>query len=241
MAAVKTCRRQGLAGFTLMELAIVLFIIALLIGGLLMPLSSQVDLRNASDTQKNLAEIRDALVGYAAANGRLPCPATSASNGLEAPLGGGACTACLPDCFLPAATLGVSPTDNQGYSVDAWRQRIRYAVTAANGNAFTTAGGMRASWSAPLAPNLRVCADSACATVLASNAVAVVYSVGANGPTGGTSADEMENPNPNSGTNPDPTAGTFVSHEQRAGFDDVVTWLSPNVLYNRMIAAGQLP
>ncbi|MCK7493185.1 MAG: hypothetical protein MZW92_18280 [Comamonadaceae bacterium] len=24
-------------------------------------------------------------------------------------------------------------------------------------------------------------------------------------------------------------------------FDDIVTWLSPNVLYNRLIAAGQLP
>ena len=35
-----------------------------------------------------------------------------------------------------------------------------------------------------------------------------------------------------------------VSHTPTTGaneFDDIVAWLSPNVLYNRMIAAGRLP
>ncbi|MCF8184500.1 MAG: hypothetical protein K9J43_05940, partial [Polynucleobacter sp.] len=47
----------------------------------------------------------DALLGYAAINGRLPCPATAASNGAESPIGGGVCTNPY-NGFLPAATLG---------------------------------------------------------------------------------------------------------------------------------------
>lgn len=56
---------------------------------------------------------------------------------------------------------------------------------------------------------------------------------------GGT--DEAANPNPNSANNDQ----VFVSHPRSAAagneFDDIVVWLSPDVLYNRMVAAGQLP
>ena len=62
-------------GFTLIEMAIVLMIVGLLLGGMLVPLSAQMDQRNISDTQKSLSEIKEALIGYAMANGRLPCPA----------------------------------------------------------------------------------------------------------------------------------------------------------------------
>ena len=62
-------------GFTLIEMAIVLMIVGLLLGGLLVPLSAQMDQRNISDTQKAMSEIKEALIGYAMANGRLPCPA----------------------------------------------------------------------------------------------------------------------------------------------------------------------
>ncbi len=51
-----------------------------------------------------------------------------------------------------------------------------------------------------------------------------------------TSADELENSNINDDfvfrtpTQPGPNE-----------FDDLVTWISPNILYNRLIAAGRLP
>lgn len=244
-------------GFTLTELAIVLLIVALLIGGLLMPMSSQVDLRNQSETQKRLADINDALLGYAAANGRLPCPAKVDSNGVEAPEGGGVCETPHGG-FLPASTLGITPTNPNGFAVDAWNQPIRYAVTTANGNAFTTAGSMRTSTIAALAPDLRICpgqvanpitnpgaANAACNGLsLSTTAVAVIYSLGKNGSTGGTGADESHNPNPNTGVAAD---RAFISHLEtpatapQGEFDDIVVWLSPNVLYNRLIAAGQLP
>jgi hypothetical protein len=71
----------------------------------------------------------------------------------------------------------------------------------------------------------------------------VIYSIGPNGRTGGTSTDEAQNPNPNSAD----TDRLFVSRSYRgegtaAGeFDDVLVWLSPHILYNRMVAAGKLP
>ncbi len=68
-------------GFTLIELAIVLFVVALLLGGMLLPLAAQQDIRNYGDTQKILVEARDALLGFAVANDRLPCPAANAATG----------------------------------------------------------------------------------------------------------------------------------------------------------------
>ena len=48
-------------GFTLIELAVALFIIALLLGSILVPLATQVEQRQISETQKTMEEIRDAL------------------------------------------------------------------------------------------------------------------------------------------------------------------------------------
>src|SRR5205814_4565643 len=62
-------------GFSLVELAVAVAIIALLLAGALIPLSTQIDVRNSADTQRNMESIRDAIIGFAQANGRLPCPA----------------------------------------------------------------------------------------------------------------------------------------------------------------------
>ena len=66
----------GNAGFTLVELAVALAIIGLLLGMLIVPLSTQVDQQRIGDTQRQLDLIREAVIGFAVANGRLPCPAT---------------------------------------------------------------------------------------------------------------------------------------------------------------------
>lgn len=52
-------------GFTLIELAIVLVIITILIGGLAMPLSAQIQARRIAETNKTLDEAREAIIGYA--------------------------------------------------------------------------------------------------------------------------------------------------------------------------------
>ena len=75
-------------GFTLVEMAIVLVVVGLLVSAFLTPLRMQIELRNNSETQASLLEIRDALIGYAlshnALDGRpfLPCPDTD-GDGVE--------------------------------------------------------------------------------------------------------------------------------------------------------------
>ena len=242
-------------GFTLTEMAIVMVIMALLIGGMLLPLSAQRDIQNINSTQRQLSDISEALLGFAAANGRLPCPASPASTGMENPAGGGAC-ANPKDGFVPGTTLGIGPTDSQGYVLDAWGNRIRYAVTnwqsstgALHPNAFTAVDGIKSAWNdsaATITPNLRVCSTStgisgsACAVnmTLSYETAAILISSGRNGGLTPTGPDELANTDNNS---------TFVSHmptpadAPQGEFDDIVVWLSPNILYNRMIAAGRLP
>ena len=247
--------KRNSSGFTLAELAIVVVIVGLLMGSLLLTMSTQLDQRKRNDTQQTLDLARDALIGYAIANGRLPCPALPAATGVEAPLGGGACTAAYYG-YYPAVTVGLTNTDSSGYLLDAWGNRIRYAVTKQNTYSFTTAGQIKAGLSSQtLTPDLQVCSSStnmtgtgdtaACGSgySLSTGAAAVILSLGANGATGGTSNDEIRN------------AKTATSYNDRAfvyhtpvpaggspnmEFDDIVTWLSPNVLYNRLVAAGAI-
>lgn len=52
-------------GFSLIELAIVLVIVTILIGGLAVPLSAQIEARRIAETRKIMEEAREALMGYA--------------------------------------------------------------------------------------------------------------------------------------------------------------------------------
>lgn len=254
-------RRPSASGFSLVEMAVVLAIVGLLLAGLLLPLGAQIDQQNMNETQRRLETAREALIGFAIANRRLPCPASVTSLGVEDPSGGGTCT--LPwTGYIPAVTLGLLPINSEMLFVDAWGNPIRYAVTHST-TAFTVSGtpgtkpftstdGMRAVYNASslagLTPDLRVCATGAgitgsastaeCSTgnVLSNNAAVVIFSTGKNSPTGGTGTDELANIN---------TDRAFVSHTPTTAagneFDDVVLWLSPYLLYNRMISGGALP
>lgn len=223
-------------GFTLTEMAVVLVIVALLIGGMLLPLTAQVDQRNYSDTEKTLNEIREALMGFAASHNAtdakpyLPCPDTD-GDGLEnrsaVP---GPCTSS--EGRLPWVDLGLGSTD-------AWNNRFRYRVTLAFSN---SAAGF--TLTPPTSGTLRVCADGACASILASAVPAVIVSHGKNG----LGAFDSNSPPGNNPLPADPdelenadTDNDFVRKTQGSTFDDAVTWLSANVLFNRMISAGRLP
>ena len=254
-------------GFTLVEMAIVLVILGFVLGALLLPLRAQREQATQLQTENTLENAKQALLGYAQQKGRLPCPATAASSGIESqtPAGGGICTQQIG--FLPAATLGLQPAVN-GFAIDAWNNRIRYAVTQAividiaqtsvPDYTFTTANGMSNSGIISLKPSLRVC-FSASASVLTcslpvsaaspeknyliNNAVAVIYSTGATGSLGAGSIDETENLNPSLVSLSNQIDSVYVSHGITAApneFDHLVTWISPYVLYNAMIQAGQL-
>jgi prepilin-type N-terminal cleavage/methylation domain-containing protein len=235
------------SGFTLVELTIVLIITTLLLGGLMMTLSAQREATASSETQRRLNEARDAILGFAAANGRLPCPANSGSGltGIESPVGGSNCSNPW-NGFLPAVTLGLTPTNENGYALDGWGNPIRYAVTTYTNSTycltpvFATTNCLKAAWNggASLGPDLRICNTASCATgtELANNAVAVIFSQGKNGASAPTSSDEIANSD---------NDRVFVSHTLTSAgpneFDDLVTWISPNILYSRLIAAGRLP
>ena len=254
-----TFGRRAAAGFTLTELAVVVVVVALLLGGLLMTLEAQNTARTTAETRQTLQNAHDAIIGFAVRYGRLPCPATNASNGVEAPATPPAPPAPNPCTvtkgFVPAATLGIGPTDPNGYLVDAWGQRVRYAVTTTDSNAYTTAGKMRElAFNVNPGALLQICPsagvsaaalNSGCvAPAVAIDTPAVIFSTGKNGPGGPASQDETENVD--DFFNATNTDRVFVSHELTTAealsgvFDDVVIWVSPNVLYHRMISAGAL-
>lgn len=226
-------------GFSLVEMAIVLVILGLMLGGLVLPLTAQIDQNHRTQTRLSIAEIQAALLGFALLNGRLPCPASATSNGLEDPLGGGICNHPY-DGFVPAVTLSIRPTDADGYALDGWgsgaNNRLRYAVTTANSSAFTT--GIN---SLSLNPNLRICAAAtnisatachASVTTLSANAVAVVISSGKTNLANTASDEEAANRDNNI---------TFVSHEPTSQFDDQLSWLSYPLLAHELVNAGKLP
>ena len=249
------CHNNQAAGFTLIEMSVVLLIMAILLSGLLPTLSSRVEQQRLSDVRKQLDDIEQAIVGYALINGRLPCPASSTSSGAESFAAGGSIVNgnCLnfDNGYVPAATLGLVTTD--GFAVDPWNNRIHYAVTKSNNNAFTSINGMGLIGMSGLTPDLLVCntatgiSATSCASGTALTASPgvplVLYSMGKNGGYGGKGLDETANPNPNSSNND----RVFVSHAPTTSsaangeFDDIVIWLSPCILLGKMVMAGKLP
>jgi type II secretory pathway pseudopilin PulG len=245
-------------GFTLLELAVTLFVVALLLGSVLTPLQTQVEERKYEETKRLLDEARELLLGYAAANGYFPCPADSASNGQEA-VGTDHNTGGCPiwHGFLPAALLGFTPTDLQGYAIDAWgvlTNRIRYAVSnqtiAGTTNPFTRINGLRRvpMNSLAMTPTLHICQsgvgvnagiDCGGAVTLASTAAVVLWSVGANGAMGGSSVHEAQNPNPNGGSADRIFVSRGRSNVPANEFDDVLTWIASTALLSRLVIAGQ--
>lgn len=247
-----TRQHSMLSGFTLVEMAIVLIIVTVLMGGLAVGLTSQYDARAQSLTEQTLIDVRDALLGYAVNQHQFPCPAdpTATTNtGFESR----PCTTGTPGVtwggLVPGKTLGLSPINEKGYVLDGWGQPIHYALTPAFAIAaqvtLTTPGtlivcSLGSSVSNEGASNADCNPTS---NRLTNNAVAVIFSTGKNWSTGGSSANERQNSHPTGTTQPDPVFFSGNAQVSAAGgeFDDIVTWISPYTLYSRMITAGQLP
>lgn len=222
---------KGSNGFSLIEMAIVLFIVALLLGGLLPTVSSQIEQQRRSETQKQLAEIQQALQGFAIINGRLPCPTTitnpaTAGYGEEA-----ASCAANPaaEGYLPWKTLGVAEIDAWGSkrssNGDPWTGYWRYRVDRIYASAFTLTTGFSAD---ALTVRDNVGANL---TTTTERPIAIIFSTGKN-----LSADGQ-----NANSSFEPTSGIYQSDVPSPTFDDLLIWISRPQLFNRMVTAGKLP
>jgi prepilin-type N-terminal cleavage/methylation domain-containing protein len=223
-------------GFTIVEMAIVLVIVGLLIGGLLTPLATQKEQQRRSENAALLNQAVEALIGFAIVNGRLPCPDTSALNsansGQENPCAADTTTAYYGR--LPWVALGIN-AEFDPWSDGTAVHTVHYAVNgtyvgaiALDAESVASAGGS----------TLEVHANSAaCGSAnnkVATNVPAVVWTTAKDAYT--SSADEVENT-----TNDECFVSRPHSTSSLAPFDDQLVWVSPTILFNRMISAGTLP
>lgn len=233
-------RQRGAALLLLLAVASVGFA-AVLIGAFG---RSGVERLREERTLARLTLATDALVGFAAVNGRLPRPAISATDGRESPQPCADEAACSG--FLPWVTLAVE-------GADSWGKRLRYSVTPQ----YTVAPVQRLA-AVPTKRvqtrdgdgELRYTVGQAQCVLAVECAPAVVYSQGranlgtsvaglaqANGASG--NLDEIGNDGATTGFIQRP-----ASADPRAAggpFDDLLVVLPLATLYERMAAARMLP
>jgi prepilin-type N-terminal cleavage/methylation domain-containing protein len=238
LSYVNFCGAKRQAGFSLIEMAIVLVILGFLLGGLITPLSSQREISKRQAAERQLQEIRNALTGFAQVNNRLPCPVIAGNGG--APSVAGACP--LAADRVPYAALGLQGDIVGGDLVDPWRGAIRYRLTNVPAATWTYAISIPSA--AVPAPDLRVCNARTClaaplpSQIIATQVAAVVFSIGPDGldVPASVSPDQLENLNNNT---------DFVMRANSGGyrtgveFDDIVVWISQSTLLYELSKAGQ--
>ncbi len=247
--------RRANRGFTLIEIAVALFIITLILGSILVPLGTQVAQKQISDTQKTMEDIKEALIGFVAANSYLPCPDTT-GDGVADPNAPGVCPNA--EGFIPWVTLNVARGDS-------WGNRFRYRIapeftnTPAAGACATSDGRVGLCDSGNITINTRNSTTKA-VQILVSNAAAVIVSHGKNGygatsiegsaqaAVPGANTDETTNATPatvsfmtRTATAVSSTCSDTVAGQSFCEFDDIVTWISAYTVFNRMVSAGRLP
>jgi len=136
----KHSKKNNLSGFTLIEMAVVLTILALSAAGGLTILSKAIRAQKTDDTNDKMEHIMSAIEAYVTEYGHLPCP-TSSADGLgeeESGFGIGTATnncSSIPGGFksaannvvrgfVPVYTLKLSPD----YFYDGWNRRFSYIV-----------------------------------------------------------------------------------------------------------------
>jgi len=210
-------------GFTLIEMAVVMLIIGLLLGGLLMPLSEQVNHEKYRETEKVLNNVREALMGFALDQQRLPCPDTTGDGVEDNP--------CVnAEGSVPWVTLGMG-------RFDAWQRPLRYRVDA---NFFTTIPDP-ANTTSGLTVQQQ---DGTLLTAANPDApVAIIFSCGLDGLANDNN--DAAGANVANCSNLGGVDALYIqdvpNDAPASSFDDIFIWLSKNTLLNRLVAAGKWP
>jgi len=255
-------------GFTLIEVAIVFIIIAVLLSYTFMPLRAQLETANIKKAHAKLVEIEEALYGFAIANNRLPCPTVPGNAGLSNP--GNPTGTAVEHCnssaaiagyigFVPSSSLGLKGEVNcDGLLMDPWGRPYMYSISnsdeSGSGDFVTFEGIKNALGPTVVDPDIKVCNDlTANCTAgggIASTdkAVAVIFSMGTrqransgkedeNAGEGGTVASTCGLPAYKIGND----AQYYAAQRIESGnnqFDDILIWISPNILYSKLLQAG---
>jgi type II secretory pathway pseudopilin PulG len=222
---------------------VVLIIVSVLLGGILLPLNAQQDIRLQAEAETAMNEARDAIVGFAQINGRLPCPTFNPTgNGKEDCTGN-------PFGFLPWGELGVRQTDPWGrvyrYRVSTTFMTVPPPITTA------TAGDLKIQTRQGVAL-IDLTNDAAprdVVFVILSHGKNGIYGTNGNGspapadPVGFLNPDE----DTNAGTLANLASTVFVSRPPSpegaptiGAFDDLVVWVPRSLMINRLVAAGKL-
>ncbi|UCV11044.1 type II secretion system protein [Dechloromonas denitrificans] len=230
-------------GFSLVELSIAIVIITILSSSMLRAYTIQRKANQIQETQKQLEEIRETLIGHAIVSGRLPCPASPTIPETDPRAGmedrNDMNTPCNRNYgVIPWATLGIA-----GH--DVWGRRLTYFVsskfsgptpsTGLSSFNLSTGSGSDNAGTANVKPGISSGSN------IASDLPAIIVSHGPNGlggflPSGqqipGAKGDELENAN---------NTQTFIFHAQDETFDDQVIWVVGSVLKSRLVLSGRLP
>ncbi len=111
------------SGFTLVELAVVLVIMGLLLGGALTGISMQRENAKYASSGERLDQVKQALLSFVLINKYLPCPDTDA-DGVENRAGDSSCSSITG--APPYQTLGLTQQD----VADSWGNALFYAINA---------------------------------------------------------------------------------------------------------------
>ena len=233
-------------GFSLLEMAIVLVVFGLLASGLLKGLSAHREQTRINEARQQLATVREALIGFALANGRLPCPAKpELATGSES--AGSEALSCIPDCLNADATCtlrqGILPWQTLGLeATDPWGNRLTYfadknftqPLSQANKDA-----GLRSRITLDLKGSANIQERAGTNTLSEIPVVVICHGSRAFGAFNGSglrragaTGDEAENADDDL---------TFIARLPDDRFDDLLTWVPTTVLKARLASVGKLP
>jgi len=236
---------KGQDGFSLVELAVVLFVTGLLLQASLAPLGERLNQRRHVDSLAQLREVRQHLRAHWVSHGFLPCPTLLAVSSSTNTGSGAKNTCAVAAGGLPAAALAmVGPIDASGALLDPWDRPLRYQVSQLDVNEanfpntpdWTTPGELSRVAFTTLQADLSVCrevhSDACQGPMFQSNdLVAVVVSDGRT---------DFAREQTNRDDDKQFLSAPF-SLEPTSGFDDHVIWLSRSELIYHALQAGWLP